>query len=400
MTRPYRILGLGLGAMLAGVAFGLGPPESATADVDTAKIADTIVNESANIRVGEMVIVNGGIRDQRLLEDIAVEIRKLGAHPLITMSSDRLARKMFTDVDQRFDAQERAFQMRLAETIRAMITVDYRQRLDNLAEVSPQRLTAQGKAFEAVYDKMLQRGVLQVHLGNGLYPTKPLAKQFEIGYDELSRIFWSGVNTDYDLLQALGSRLKSTLAAGREVKITAPNGTDLTFQVAQRQAFASDGVISSEDRYAGGPACQVWLPAGEVYQTPVPGTAQGTFIADTFFFEGRRIDGLKLTFKNGKLTSMTAKSDITALKELHNAAPRGRDVLAFMDIGINPNVQAPAGSRLVTWMGAGTISIGIGGNTWAGGENDVAYGLYAHLLDGTLALDGKKLVDRGQLIAP
>ena len=330
MITRGRILVLGVGTLLVGVATGLTAQQPTT--TNTVKVADTLVNQCANIRFGESVWITGGTRDQQMLEDIAVEVRKLGAHPLITIGSDRLTRNLFTEVPAKFDTQEPSFAMTLAETVDAVISVDFTERLDLLADVPAERLTKQTKTFEPVHEKMRQRGVLQVHLGNGLYPTTARARQFGITQNELSRVFWSGVNTDYDRLQSAGARVKNILASGRTVRITAPNGTNLTVEIAQRPVFVSDGVISSEDRYAGGPACQVWLPAGEVYVTPVPKTARGTFVADTFFYEGKRIDGLKLTFSEGKLTSMTAQGDITALRERYQAAPEGRDVFAAIDI--------------------------------------------------------------------
>ena len=396
MVRKCRIVGLGLGILAVGVASGLVAQQPAT--TNTATVADTLVNQCANIRFGELVLIKGGTRDQQMLEDIAVAVRKLGAHPLITIGSDNLTHKMLTEVPAKFDTQDPSFALKMAETVDAVISVDFTERLDLLADVSAQRLTNQTKTFELVYKKMLERGVLQVHLGNGLYPTTARARQFGITQSELSKIFWNGVNTDYDRLQSTGARVKNILASGRTVRIIAPNGTDLTVEIAQRPVFISDGVISSEDRYAGGPACQVWLPAGEVYVTPVPNTARGTFVADNFFFEGKQIKGLKLMFRDGKLTSMTAKSDITALQERYQAAPEGRDVFAAIDIGINPDVQTPSGSRMVTWMAAGTISIGIGNNTWAGGENDVPFNLFAHLTNGKLTVDRQTIVDRGKLL--
>ena len=53
---------------------------------------------------------------------------------------------------------------------------------------------------------------------------------------------------------------------------------------------------------------------------------------------------------------------------------------------------------MVTWMAAGTISIGIGNNTWAGGDNDVPFDLFAHLTNGKLTVDRQTLVDRGKLL--
>ncbi|MEE8155173.1 MAG: aminopeptidase [Phycisphaerales bacterium] len=396
MTQTCRIFGLGLGTLAVGIATGLVAQQPTT--TDTAKIADTLVNQCANIRFAESVLITGGTRDQQMLEDIAVEVRKLGAHPLITIDSDRLTRKLFTEVPAQFDTQEPNFALRMAEIVDAVISVDFTERPDLLADVPANRLTDQTKASDAVYKKMLERGVLQVHLGNGLYPTTARARHFGITKTQLSEIFWDGVNVDYAQLQATGERVRNILASGRTVRITAPNGTDLTVQIAQRPVFVSDGVISADDRYAGGAACQVWLPAGEVYVTPVASAARGTFVADTFFFEGKRINGLKLTFRDGKLASMTAQSDITALRDRYDAAPAGRDLFAALDIGINPDVTAPTGSRMVTWMSAGTISVGIGNNTWAGGDNDVPFDLFAHLTNGTLTVDGQTLVDKGKLL--
>lgn len=393
-----KLTPVGIGLAVIAIGLTAAATQQRSSPPSTASVADNLVNRSANIRQGEQVWITGGARDQQLLEDIAVEVRQLGAHPLITTQSDRLTRKLITDVPARFDTQAPEFLLGMAETCDAVISVDYRERPDLLSDIPAKRLNDQATAFEPVFQRMLERGVLQVHLGNGLYPTAARAKQFGISESELSRIFWNGVDVNYDELQATGERVRNILASGRSLRITAPNGTDLTVEIAQRPVHVSDGVISDDDRYAGGPACQVWLPAGEVYLAPAPGTANGRFVADTFFFEGERIDGLTLTFRDGKLISMTAQSDMTALRQRHDAAPAGSDVFAAIDIGINPNVQAPAGSRIVTWMSAGTVTVGVGGNTWAGGDNNVPYDLFGHLTNGTLTVDGNKLVEGGKLL--
>ena len=126
MKKPHEFLGLGLAVVMVAAASAGGPPQSATADVDTTRLADPIVNQSAGIRVGEFVLISGGARDLRLLEDIAVEVRKLGAHPVITIGSDRLTRKMYEDVDARFDAQQPEFNLRLAEIINAPMATEDR----------------------------------------------------------------------------------------------------------------------------------------------------------------------------------------------------------------------------------------------------------------------------------
>lgn len=400
MNAKIKTLGFVLGATALCAAAGMAQRTSAPAE--TARVAHTIVTQCGNIHKGDLVLIEGGTRDQQLLEDIAVEVRKLGAHPLITIGSDQLTQRMITDVPADFDTQEQAFGMKLAETIDALISVEYGEKLDLLAGVSPERLARMAKAEHAVYEKLRERGVVSVQLGNNLYPTEARAKQFGISQPDLSRIFWNAVNTDYTAIQAIGERVQDILAAGKEVRITAPNGTDLVLQVTSRPVFVNDGIVSEEDRYAKGSSAQAWLPAGEVYLAPVPGSANGTFIADTFYYEGKLIEGLKLVFKDGKLTSLTAnpKSDISLLEKRRQAAPApGRDQFAAIDIGINPALEVPKNGRFVSWIASGTISVGFGGNTWAGGENDVPFDVSAHLPNGTLTVDGRKLIDQGKLIA-
>jgi hypothetical protein len=46
-------------------------------------------------------------------------------------------------------------------------------------------------------------------------------------------------------------------------------------------------------------------------------------------------------------------------------------------------------------MEAGTITVGMGYNVWAGGENKSSFEAPLHLRSGTLTIDGKALVQNG-----
>jgi leucyl aminopeptidase (aminopeptidase T) len=117
-------------------------------------------------------------------------------------------------------------------------------------------------------------------------------------------MFWTGVNIDYSQLQARGEQVKAALA-GNEVHLTNPNGTDLKLRVQGRPVLVSDGLISADDLKRGGAALAVYLPAGEVYTTPVPGTAAGRIVDSRSFYRGKQIDNLTLTVAGGKVTAMT-----------------------------------------------------------------------------------------------
>jgi leucyl aminopeptidase (aminopeptidase T) len=366
-------------------------------NVDYDALAQKLVTQCASIHEGDLVLVTGGVRDIELLENIAVHIRRVGAFPLVSLYSERMFRRMLEDVPAKYDAQSPALALQLAGLITAEIDVDFVETEGFLAKLPPERVATFWRSFLLVNEPMLQRNVRFVYLGNGLTPTSERAKLFGLSQGALSKIFWEGVNVDYTKLQVTGKAVRAALVSGKQVHIKHSNGTDLTMQIEGRRVFVSDGVISGEEMQAGGAACWVYLPAGEVYLAPVSGTAEGKVVVDRQLFQGSEILGLTLTFKAGKLTSMTAQSGIEPLKALYDAAGPGKDVFASVDIGINPNVRLIPGSRMAACMLAGMVQIGIGNNTWAGGENNVGYTMYSFLPGSTLEVDGRILVERGVL---
>jgi leucyl aminopeptidase (aminopeptidase T) len=344
------------------------------------------------------VLISGKPSDMPLLESIAVCVRKAGAFPIITVGSERLTRRMYDEVPATFDSQAEEFDLALAGMVNASITVDSTENESLLADIPPARVAANTKSRRAVEDLLVKRGVRTVSLGNGMAPTDSTAKKFGIDKSQLAKLFWSGVNTDYAALQARGARVQKVIARGKTVQITNPNGTDLSFRVEGRGCYVSDGVISKEDMATGGPACQVWLPAGEVYAAPVPGSANGRVVIDRMTFQGSEITNLTLEFKNGKVTSMTAAKGLEPLKAAYDAGGAGKDEFAFFDIGINTDVKAPANTKFLSWVPAGMVSVGIGSNTWAGGTNTCGFSMSGFLPGSTVTIDSKPLVHSGELI--
>jgi hypothetical protein len=157
-------------------------------------------------------------------------------------------------------------------------------------------------------------------------------------------------------------------------------------------------VNSPEEAAQGGAGVIVYLPAGEVYTTPVAGTAEGKFVRPRAYFEGKEIQNLTLTFAGGKLTGMTGSGPgFGPMKALYDAAGEGKDLFAVIDLGINPNIALPAAIAVGTWVPAGTITIGIGNNVWAGGNNKTPYGYFVSLPGTTVTLDGKAIIENGKL---
>lgn len=234
-----------------------------------------------------------------------------------------------------------------------------------------------------------------VELGNGYLPTPARAKLLGLGEAELTKIFWDGVGADYTAVEEKAKAIRAQLTAGGVVRITHPNGTDLSMKVKGRKVFASDGVISDADIKAGGASVSAWLPAGEVYLTPVPGSAKGKLVDDRLLWNDKEVSGVTVEVKKGKITSINAAGGWDAVKGRYDAAGPGKAEIGLLDLGINPAIKS--GGTLEGWVGAGMVTIGCGNNTWAGGTVKEPFAIPFQLPGTTVTLDGKVLVKDGAL---
>lgn len=368
------------------------------APVDMEQLANRIVTDVAGIKEGEIVFINGSVRDLELLENLATDVRKNGGFALVTIGSDRMFKKYYDEVPDKYDSRTPDLQLKLATLPAAAINIDTTES-DNAAEgIPPARLAAVGKAGIPVGDIYLKRSVRAVNVGNNLYPTADRAKQFGMSQDALAKTFWEAVNTDYSTIQTTGEKIKSDLSSGKEVHITNPNGTDLKVKIEGRQFFVSDGIISADDVKKGGPAVSVYIPAGEVFCSVVPGTAEGKVVESQTFFRGKEVTNLTLTFVAGKMTGMTGSGlGFADLKAQYDAAEGNKDLFGFVDFGINPTLKIWPTSKVGNWVQSGMVTVGIGNNTWAGGDNNNAYGLTNYLPGSTVTVDGKTVVEAGVL---
>ncbi|HUQ14913.1 MAG TPA: aminopeptidase [Gemmatimonadales bacterium] len=317
---------------------------------------------------------------------------------MVSVSTGRFNRRSYDEVPAKYDSQTPRLNLKLAEMADVFISTEWGEGR-TMKGMPPERMAARGKAFAPMAELMSKRNVRTVALGNGLYPSAERAEQFGISREDLAGLMYGGVDADYSQLQATGEQIRKALAAGKELRITNLGGTDLRVKIAGRPVVVSDGVISAEDRKKGSPAVSVWLPAGEVFLTPVPGTANGVVVADHMFYQGDRIDGLRLEVKNGKMVGMTAKSGLDQLKEYYELAGPGKDIFGVVDIGINPSIEVPEGGAVNVWSRAGAVTVVVGDNSWAGGDNRVNFSISPEIKNATLEVDGTALVKDGKLTA-
>ena len=354
--------------------------------------------KAAMVKRGDRVLINGSVRDANLMEDVAIESMKAGGQPVIVLQSERLLRRSYDEVPASYDSLPPVADLSLINGFDVQISVDFGEAEGLLADVPQSRRTARVKAGEPATAAFLRRNMRAVNLGNGLYPTATLAKRLGVSQSALGSSFWQAARAPAESLRARGEALRGSIAKARQLTLTHSNGTNLTFALDAGHGFTSDGAITPEKVKQGNGAANTWLPAGELIIPARTGTAEGKVVIDNLLWNGKEIRGLELTFAKGRLTSMTAASNVEGLKQAYDLASGGKDQFAFVDIGVNTATKIPVGHGRLIWGAPGSVAIGVGDNRGWGGTNASTFTLPAQLGGATLKADTTTLIANGQLV--
>ncbi len=201
-----------------------------------------------------------------------------------------------------------------------------------------------------------------------------------------------GMNADYKAIAKRSIKLKRILEQGKQIRVTAPAGTDISFEIAGRTAIASKGLFHNKGESGN-------LPTGETFLAPVEGTANGVFVVDGSF-AGLGLIGhvnIRVEVEDGyaiKITGGRAANKLNAM--LDKVGKEARNIAEF-GIGTNDSAKL-SGILLEDEKVMGTIHIALGNNITMGGSVNVPLHVDGVIKKPTVWLDGKLLMDKGKLL--
>jgi len=202
-------------------------------------------------------------------------------------------------------------------------------------------------------------------------------------------------DVDYGLLRKDGRRAADLLARGRELRLTAGNGTDLTLRLRGRRPWVDDGTVGPDDHRRG--RGMTAAPAGSVVVAIEEGSAQGVVIANRpSYLSAGRVEGGQWEVANGKLRNYWYTDGGEAFEADFAKAPRGRETVSLFALGLNPAL--PGGVPQAEDEEAGTVTIAVGGNSLYGGRNRCRFLSWITVGEATVAVDGAPLCDRGKVL--
>ncbi|MCT9095318.1 aminopeptidase [Haloarchaeobius sp. HME9146] len=198
-------------------------------------------------------------------------------------------------------------------------------------------------------------------------------------------VFTTGLDADYENIAAECEAMLEQVADADEVRVTTELGTDITFEIGDRDWRSDTGMVHEPGDFSN-------LPAGEVFVSPE--NTNGTYVVDgTIDPHGLLDEGETVTIEveDGYVTS-TDSEEIDAMLETA-AEEVGQDAYNLAELGIGTNVAVTelVGSVLLDEKAGGTVHIAFGDDAGIGGDVSAPIHQDGIIRDPTVYADGEKV---------
>jgi len=196
---------------------------------------------------------------------------------------------------------------------------------------------------------------------------------------------------DYNEIARRSEKVQELLNKGSQVEITAPKGTDIKLSIKGRTGIADTGELSAPGIFGN-------LPAGEAYIAPIEISAQGKLVIDgAMSGVGKVSTPINIDIVDGKAVSFLGGEEAKQLEALIDKHGEKARLVAELGVGTN-DLAKLTGLVLEDEKVLGTIHIALGDNHTFGGTTTVSSHLDGMVLQPTMKIDGKVIIDKGELI--
>jgi leucyl aminopeptidase (aminopeptidase T) len=192
---------------------------------------------------------------------------------------------------------------------------------------------------------------------------------------------------DFDAMAARSKAVAAALDAATAARITCPRGTDLRLALDGRAGISDDGELTARGAFGN-------LPCGEGFIAPAFG--EGTLMASSLAPLGISEDLAQLTVADGRLVAAECGLGPQFIELLLSQGELGTN-LAELGVGTNDRARL-TGNILEDEKILGTVHVAFGASAGIGGTVSVPIHLDVVILDASLEVDGRTVLDRGRYV--
>ncbi len=301
-------------------------------DTRVEKLAHILVDHSAQIQPGDRVAIESTTAAEPLVRALFTTILDRGGHPHLLLE--------LPDQDEILFAHGRDAQLDFPQTFRKLAYDQFESRIRihsatnprGLAEVDPAKQKRRSLATASILETQMRRGAdRSFKWVTTLYPTAGLAAEAGLSQKEFEDFVYHACHADqadpvafWKKAEAEQKRIIDRLEGHSLVSLQGPN-VDLSLSIKGRKFMNGAGLNN--------------MPDGEIYTGPVEDSLNG-WVRYSFpaIYSGVMVEGVELTFTNGKVSQAKATRNQPFLLEMINSDPGARYVGEFA-IGTNYDID-------------------------------------------------------------
>jgi leucyl aminopeptidase (aminopeptidase T) len=192
---------------------------------------------------------------------------------------------------------------------------------------------------------------------------------------------------DFETVAARSGAVAALLDQATEARVTCPRGSDLRLDLRDRVGQPDDGRLTTPGTFGN-------LPCGEAFIAPRYG--EGTIVAASLAPLGLTDEPATLALRGGHIAEAHGGLGPEYLALLQAHGERGTN-LAELGVGTNDRATL-TGNVLEDEKILGTVHVAFGASAGIGGTVSVPIHLDVVVLDATLVVDGRTVLDSGKYV--
>ncbi len=354
------------------------------ADSRVLKLAHILVNHSLKVKAGEKVLIMGTPEATPLIKEIYRQVVKLGAMPYTQIRLPETERIMMAEGSEAQITNVEWMKMQY-ESVDCLVNILSADNTKNLTGIDPKKMRLKTQASGPLTQYLMQGGVRWVL---SLYPTNAYAQEAELSLEEYEDFVYGATNIDYAALEQSMQAAAAKFNKASKVRIVGKE-TDITIDIEGREAVICAGEHN--------------VPDGEFFFTPNYLKTEGTIYYEwPTVYAGREIQGIRLTFKEGKIVEFSAEKGQDYLEQALNT-DEGSRYLGELGIGANFGITAPSKDILFDEKIGGSVHLAVGRAYDEAGEggnqSSIHWDMVKNLKDGgEIYLDGELVQKNGKWV--
>ncbi len=356
-------------------------------------LASLLVNYSVDVQPGEQVLLNGTVQALPLVTETYREIVRAGGFPTLFLQDDVFEEIMLREGNDEQLKHIPAPMKLIVETYDCMINIRGAENTRSLSGIDPARQQISRAAQSELIGTYMARSAKgDLRWVGTLYPTPAHAQEADMALQDFEDFVYQACFADredpvaaWQEMHATQQKLVDWLEGKDKVVVKGPN-VDLRLSISGRTFINSDGKRN--------------MPSGEIYTGPVEDSVNG-WVRFTYpsIVNGREVEGIELTFENGKIVAASAQKNEAFLYSMLDTDPGARFLGEFA-IGTNNGIDRFTKSILYDEKIGGTIHMAIGrGYPETGSKNvsAVHWDMICDMRDGgQIWVDGDLFYDSGR----